>query len=144
MQDRSPCGNDHIPFQSQFSVIASSHSHPWVGLWLYCVMFFFNNIAIIRGEHHHALQSKDSKVPADPTHQADFEDGRALRDIIARNHFSQFSSCTALLCNAKFDGPPSSCCPARPRKKRGCMLTTRWSCNVSMIKRTRMSIWKGR
>ena len=49
-----------------------------------CVVL--HNIAIIRGEQHPAVQIND---PADdhPIPAADVQDGRAARDLIARNYF---------------------------------------------------------
>ena len=48
-----------------------------------CVVL--HNIAIIRGEQHPAVQIND---PADDHPiSADVQDGRAVRDLIARNHF---------------------------------------------------------
>ena len=48
-----------------------------------CVVL--HNIAIIRGEQHPAVQISDAE---DDHHiPADVQDGRAVRDLIAQNHF---------------------------------------------------------
>ncbi|KAG7482044.1 hypothetical protein JOB18_011807 [Solea senegalensis] len=48
-----------------------------------CVVL--HNIAIIRGEQHPAVQINDAED--DHPIPADVQDGRAVRDLIARNHF---------------------------------------------------------